>query len=921
MTLNKLFSFVLGLITFCNILAQHPADNYNVVSLSNLNLNRTATKLTTAQNNNYPHSDWGFRWNSGDNSTLNWRPQGITGIKNSTLNFIAVSWYGRSDYGYDNRGARISFVDISDQNNLSYRHVLLVDENYNTFPDLHAGGISYINDTLYVADSRSGNKFILRFDINQIKQVPSADLGNFYNYGYILQLVSTDTVPIKPSFLSYDWDSQDLVTGSFNNCGTPYCSPNTTNTLAWQGIGNFNNASPYYSGFFGKMQGVGSINHPNTTNKIIWASTSYGRSNNSNLYISDFDPGQNNSQAQPVSLGQNYLQITYPPGLEDIHITPQSDTLWTLTEFGTNEGSNNNRDVFAIPIQSILPTNICQDSTELQPNLIQDIFKCTIDTISYVASTNYVSYASFNSSKNEWININSTAPYISNANRSVFMWVRIPSISSTEVLFGANTSTYGNISNLQIGSNGTLQIYDGSTSHSGITNIADGQWHHVGYSYNESTTQTIIYVDGQQEVSFNNSQTISTTSLISLGQEFDSGNTISNLYNGDMTEVSIWNTVLSQSDINLIKARAIGNNHPKYTSLVAYYPMNTICGDNLSILQDFSPNNIVGEASNTEILSVSNLTQLSNFNSAQHFQKQWKANNTTISNLDTLTLQNYDTGYYELILNRNNIAISDNWNIDYNIAHDTINACNSYTNLNGTTYTANTNTQYIQNSNCDTLRNLYLTILSPTSSTDTHTACESFTWIDGNIYNSNNNNATYILPNAAGCDSVITLDLTISNDNMDYSISVDSTGLILTSNEINANYQWLDCNTNTIIPNSNQQTYTATSEGSYAVILSNNTCSDTSECIAAINTSIYNSVNDLINFYPNPTNGKVFIQLNDSPKKYTVKILSKEGKTLDYYDGLDSSELTIDLSNYAKGIYIIHLISDDQFSVVKILKE
>ncbi|MCT4581433.1 MAG: T9SS type A sorting domain-containing protein [Flavobacteriales bacterium] len=918
--MNKLLFFLSGLIISCHITAQHPADNYNVVSLSNLNLNRTATKLTAAQNNSYPHSDWGFRWNSGDNSTLNWRPQGITGIKSSTLNFIVVSWYGRSDYGYEDRGARISFVDISDQNNLSYRHVLLVDENYNTFPDLHAGGLAYINDTLYVPDSRSGNKFILRFDINQIKQVPAADLGNFYNYGYILQLVSTDTVPIKPSFLSYDWDSQELVTGSFNNCGTPYCSPNTSNTLAWQSIGNFSNASPYYSGFFGKMQGVGSINHPNNANKIIWVSTSYGRSNNSNLYISNFDPGQNNSQAQPVSLGQNYQQITYPPGLEDIHITPQSDTLWTLTEFGTNEGSNNNRDVFAIPIQSILPTNICQDSTELPQDLIQDIFKCTIDTISYAASTNYVSYASFHSSENEWININSTAPYISNTNRSVFMWVRIPSISSTEVLFGANTSTYGNISNLQIGNNGTLQIYDGSSSHSGTTNIADGQWHHVGYSYNESTNQTLIYVDGQQEVNFNNSQTISTTSLISLGQEFDSGNTISNLYNGDMTEVSIWNTILSQSDISLIKTRAIDHNHPKYTSLVAYYPMNTICGDNLSILQDFSPNNIVGEASNTTVLSVSNLTQLPNFNSAQHFQKQWKANNTTISNLDTLTLSNYDTGYYELILNRNNITISDNWNIDYNISHDTIRTCNSYTALNGVTYTSSINTQYIQDANCDTLRHLYLTILTPTTSTDTQTACGSYTWIDGNTYTTTSNTTTYTIPNTAGCDSIITLDLTIVHDTLDYSIAVDTTGLVLTANESNVNYQWIDCNANTLIPNSTQQTYTATSEGSYAVILSNNVCSDTSECLTVVNTSVLHHAIDWVHYYPNPTNGKVFIALNNTVPNYTIKVIANDGRTLQKYRETQQSNVTIDLTNYPKGVYFIHIVSNEQTSTMKIFK-
>ena len=44
---------------------------------------------------------------------------------------------------------------------------------------------------------------------------------------------------------------------------------------------------------------------------------------------------------------------------------------------------------------------------------------------------------------------------------------------------------------------------------------------------------------------------------------------------------------------------------------------------------------------------------------------------------------------------------------------------------------------------------------------DTIDSCNSYTWIDGNTYTSSNNTATYTLTNAAGCDSVITLDLTI----------------------------------------------------------------------------------------------------------------------------------------------------------------
>ena len=56
---------------------------------------------------------------------------------------------------------------------------------------------------------------------------------------------------------------------------------------------------------------------------------------------------------------------------------------------------------------------------------------------------------------------------------------------------------------------------------------------------------------------------------------------------------------------------------------------------------------------------------------------------------------------------------------------------------------------------------------SPTTATDTQSACNTYTWIDGNTYTASNNTATIILTNSAGCDSVITLDLTINSATVD----------------------------------------------------------------------------------------------------------------------------------------------------------
>ena len=119
-------------------------------------------------------------------------------------------------------------------------------------------------------------------------------------------------------------------------------------------------------------------------------------------------------------------------------------------------------------------------------------------------------------------------------------------------------------------------------------------------------------------------------------------------------------------------------------------------------------------------------------------------------------------------------------------------ACDSLVWIDGVTYTANNNsaTHHLTNSaGCDSLVTLDLTIIHGSSSTDTHSACDRFTWIDGNTYTSSNTTATYTGVNTAGCDSVVTLNLTI--------IKVDKTtttaGAKITSNQAGGTYQWIDC--------------------------------------------------------------------------------------------------------------------------------
>ncbi|MBO7134987.1 MAG: DUF1566 domain-containing protein [Bacteroidales bacterium] len=115
-------------------------------------------------------------------------------------------------------------------------------------------------------------------------------------------------------------------------------------------------------------------------------------------------------------------------------------------------------------------------------------------------------------------------------------------------------------------------------------------------------------------------------------------------------------------------------------------------------------------------------------------------------------------------------------------------ACDSYTWIDGVTYTASTNAPTFTLTNatgCDSVVTLHLTINHSNTGIDEQTACDSYTWIDGITYTASTNEPTFTLTNAAGCDSVVTLHLTMvcpPTVQTDAATGISSTGATLNGN-------------------------------------------------------------------------------------------------------------------------------------------
>lgn len=130
-------------------------------------------------------------------------------------------------------------------------------------------------------------------------------------------------------------------------------------------------------------------------------------------------------------------------------------------------------------------------------------------------------------------------------------------------------------------------------------------------------------------------------------------------------------------------------------------------------------------------------------------------------------------------------------------------------------------------------------------------------------------------------------------------------------------YQWIDCmNGNIPISEEMNQSFTATTNGIYAALVTLNGCSVTSACVEIIVTGIEESdFGQTFLVFPNPTTRAAKF-ISSSPGK--LQIYNSSGQCL-YADELLSMRKEFNLEGYAHGIYTIIFTSDQGIEVRKLL--
>jgi hypothetical protein len=207
-------------------------------------------------------------------------------------------------------------------------------------------------------------------------------------------------------------------------------------------------------------------------------------------------------------------------------------------------------------------------------------------------------------------------------------------------------------------------------------------------------------------------------------------------------------------------------------------------------------------------------------------------------------------------------------------------------------------------SGCDTIPAL----CNSATTSITASVCKGQAYTVGNFVHNQTGFYSDTLQNINGCDSVVSLQLTVDTVAMQLSQPSHDTLIVSGSGSIT----WLDCNANQLVEGATSTTFVPKTSGMYAAIVTSGNCSDTSECVTAIANGIQEINNNYVRIYPNPTNSIISIVLSQSIP-HTVILYDMNGALLSVFHYKGFSE-QLDLSNFSNGVYFI-TINTDAWSV------
>ena len=142
----------------------------------------------------------------------------------------------------------------------------------------------------------------------------------------------------------------------------------------------------------------------------------------------------------------------------------------------------------------------------------------------------------------------------------------------------------------------------------------------------------------------------------------------------------------------------------------------------------------------------------------------------------------------------------------------------------------------------------------------------------------------------------------------------------MSSDETGALYQWIECSDTSAVTGETNQTFTPTSNGSYAVVVTVNGCSDTSACVVYDEVGLATISDVNLAVYPNPTTGQLTVSFNDEIGIDGILVSDVYGRVVISENAINSDKMVIDLTTETNGVYFIDVVVDGYRKRIKVIK-
>jgi len=234
--------------------------------------------------------------------------------------------------------------------------------------------------------------------------------------------------------------------------------------------------------------------------------------------------------------------------------------------------------------------------------------------------------------------------------------------------------------------------------------------------------------------------------------------------------------------------------------------------------------------------------------------------------------------------------------------------CDPYTTPKGQILTqSGTYTETLVNRRfCDSFLTINYTRFSPDSLGVNLFGCRSVMSVNGIDEFQQSGTYSANFTNQYGCDSLITMVVTVHHVNKD----IQDDGTHLSALSSSGTFRWLDCDANMdAISNETSATFKPATFGTYAVEVTELTCVDTSDCLNFHGTSLPQLDQNLLRIYPNPSTGSFVLKSSFPLTGASLKVYSSTAQLIAAQKLTEENETRLDF-NLLPGIYLIEIQSE-----------